>query len=342
MIFWSDPMTTPTEFALTPYFHPTTITFLDDNESFLQSLDLELPGTWACRPFPDPLIALEFLSRPEDFPPLMDRCFSIHREDRSQAVIHLDLDLIEQEISHVQRFHRNSVVVVDYAMPSMNGLEFCAALADPHIRKAMLTGVADEKIAVEAFNAGLIHRFIPKQTMDPVEPVRNSVTELLHDYFNQYTAPLKTTLAIDPPGFLMDPEIARYVERLMEREDLVEYYLVNDPHGLMMLKANGEIWRVAILDDGEMQAQAEQARAFGAPAAIQTKMDAGAAIAFLSGLSPADHFGDEAFPWQEQVQNAKKLVGERGEWTIATWRRAPAPIDFDPGIASYDAYLTSL
>ena len=35
------------EFALAPYFHPTTICFVDDNESFLHSLDLELPGSWA-------------------------------------------------------------------------------------------------------------------------------------------------------------------------------------------------------------------------------------------------------------------------------------------------------
>jgi CheY-like chemotaxis protein len=331
-----------TELALSPYFHPTTISFLDDNEGFLESLDLELPGTWACRTFTDPLVALEFLERPVAFPPLMDRCFTMDRQDRSQALIHLDLALIEREISHVDRFHRNSVVVVDYAMPSMNGLQFCAALTDPHIRKAMLTGVADEKLAVEAFNAGLIHRFIPKQTMDPIEIVYDFVTELLHEYFNQYTARLMTTLAIDPPGFLLDTEVAGFVEQLMATEGLVEYYLVDEPPGLMMLKADGEIWRLAILSDREMAEQAEQARSFGAPEAVQRKLDAGKAVAFLPGLSPADHFGEEAFPWEEQIQAATRIGGTRSEWTIAVWQQAPADVDFDPRTASYDAYLRSL
>lgn len=330
------------ELALSPYFHPTTITFLDDNEGFLESLDLELPGTWACRTFTDPLVALEFLERPAPFPPLMDRCFSMRRRARSQAVIHLDLALIEQEISHIDRFHRNSVAVVDYAMPSMNGLQFCAALTDPYIRKAMLTGVADEKLAVEAFNAGLIHRFIPKQTMDPIETVYDFVTELLHEYFNQYTARLKTTLAIDPPGFLLDPEVARFVEDLMAREALVEYYLVDDPPGLMMLKADGEIWRLAILGEEEMAAQAAQARAFDAPEPVQRRLDAGTAVAFLPGLSPADHFGDEAFPWEEQTQDASCIRGASGDWTVAIWKDAAADVDFDPQTASYNAYLRSL
>ncbi|MFV2089065.1 MAG: hypothetical protein ACC642_00265 [Pseudomonadales bacterium] len=330
------------DFALAPYSHPTTICFLDDNESFLHSLDLELPGTWAVRTFSDPLVALEFLSRPAEFPPLMDRCFSLQRQEGARALIHLDLSLIEQEINHVQRFHRNSVVMVDYAMPAMDGLEFCAALKDPFIRKAMLTGVADEKLAVEAFNAGLIHRFIPKQTIDPVAVIRNFTIDLLHDYFNQYTARLKTTLAIDPPGFLIDPAVAGFVEALMQQHGLVEYYLVDDPPGLLMLKSNGEIWRVAILNDEDMTAQAEKARRYEAPDKILDAMSSGNAIAFLAGNSPADYFGEEGFPWEEQIQPASSIRGASITWHVAIWKNAPGDVDFDPATACYDAYLASL
>lgn len=330
------------QLALSPYFHPTTICFVDDNESFLLSLDLELPGNWACRTFADPEVALEYFRQPVPLPPLMDRCFTLRREEGSRAVIHLDLNMIEQEISHADRFRRNSVLVVDYAMPSINGLQFCRMLDDPYIQKALLTGVADEKMAVEAFNAGLIHRYIPKQSMDPISRVHEFVTELLHEYFNQYTARLKNTLAIDPPGFLMDPAVARYVERLMATHRLVEYYLVDDPPGLLMLQSNGRIWRLAVLDDREMRAQAEQARRLHAPEEIQRVLDDGKAVIFLSGLSPEDYFGDESFPWEEHVQPATKLLGTESHWTVAMWKDAPADIDFDPDVASYDAFLATL
>ncbi|HEY5644624.1 MAG TPA: hypothetical protein VIS76_01660 [Pseudomonadales bacterium] len=329
------------DISLTPYFHPTTICFVDDNESFLDSLDLELPGGWACRTFSDPEAALSYLNEPTALPPLMDRCFSLQRE-AGDALIRLDLGLIEQEISHVDRFRRNSVLVVDYAMPSLDGLELCAGLTDPHIRRAMLTGVADEKLAVEAFNAGLIHRFIPKHGPDPIRTIHRFVNELLRDYFNQYTARLKNTLAIDPPPFLVDPLAAAHVQSLIAEHALVEYYLVDDPPGLLMLKSSGEIWRVAILDQAQVRAQAEHARTFGAPPAVQRRLASGEAIAFLAGLSPEDYFGDEAFPWEEQCQDAVRFPGRHGDWWVAIWRDAPGDVDFDPQIASYDAYLRSL
>ncbi len=329
------------EFALSPYFHPTTICFVDDNQSFLDSLDLEMPGHWACKTFTDPEAALAYLQQPVPLEPLMDRCFSLDRQNQG-TLIHLDLNMIEQEINHVDRFRRNSVLVVDYAMPSLNGLRFCQELDDPYIRKAMLTGVADEKLAVEAFNEGLIHRFIPKQAADPIQLVRQYVTELLHEYFNQYTARLKSTLAIDPPPFLVDTRVAAFVNDLMSSRNLVEYYLVDDPPGLLMLKANGRIWRLAFLDSQGVQAQAEQARSFGAPERIQKKLAAGKAILFLSGLTPGDYFGDETFPWEEHVQPARTLKGSLGDWAVAIWEDAPGDIDFDPATASYDAYRATL
>jgi hypothetical protein len=227
-------------------------------------------------------------------------------------------------------------------MPAMNGLEFGAALKDPYIRKAMLTGVADEKLAVEAFNAGLIHRFIPKQTVDPVAVICSFATDLLHDYFNQYTARLKTTLAIDPPEFLIDPAVAGFVEALMLQHSLVEYYLAEDPPGLLMLKSNGEIWRLAILNKEDMIVQTDKARSHNAPDKILDTMNSGNAIAFLTGSSPADYFGEEGFPWEEHVQPAKLIRGAAITWHVAIWENAPGDIDFDPATDCYDAYLASL
>ena len=329
------------DLVLSPYFHPTTICFVDDNQPFLDSLDLEMPGHWACRTFTDPEIALAYLQEPVPLEPLMDRCFSLQHQSQS-ALIRLDVDMIQQEINHVDRFRRNSVLVVDYSMPSLNGLEFCQALDDPNIRIAMLTGVADEKLAVEAFNEGLIHRFIPKQSGDPITIVRQFVTELMHEYFNQYTVRLQSTLAISPPPFLVDLQVAAFVHDLMETHNLVEYYLVDDPPGLIMLNSNGQIWRLAFLDGIGIDAQAEIARAFHAPDRIRKKLASGKAVLFLSGLSPGDYFGDETFPWEEHIQPARPLTGSRGEWVVAIWKDAPGDIDFDPATSSYDAYRSTL
>ncbi|NIP15686.1 MAG: hypothetical protein GWM88_13590 [Pseudomonadales bacterium] len=325
---------------LSPYKHPTTICLVDDNQSFLDSMILEMPSNWACRAFTDPHAALEFLNQPVMLAPLAERCLSSHKSPGSDAVIHLDLGLIEQEVNHPERFRRVSVVVADYAMPSMNGLELCAATRDPHLRKAMLTGVADEKVAVEAFNAGLIHRFIPKHGASATGTARDYIAELQDEYFGQYTALLQGTLAVGKPGFLSDPDVTRWTEDLMRCERLVEYYLVNDPPGLVLLSSDGRIFRALILDAADMKSQLDLARQHGAPDPIVEGIAEHRHAALLLGDSPADYYGSERFPWEEKVC-ALQRVGRHGEWLVGVVRDAPVDIDFDPQVASYDAYLAT-
>lgn len=57
-----------------------------------------------------------------------------------------------------------AVVVSDYAMPGMNGVELCAELAEhwPHSARILLTGCADLGLALEALDRGAIFRFLTK------------------------------------------------------------------------------------------------------------------------------------------------------------------------------------
>ena len=127
-----------------------------------------------------------------------------------------------------------------------------------------------------------------------------------------------------------------------EVDALVEYYLVGDPPGLLMLKSNGEIWRLAVMSRGDMSNQAERARSFGAPDDLVGAVSEGRVVVFYTGSKPTDYFGDEGFPWDEHTHAARTLNGTTGDWTIAIWKDAPGDIDFDPTVSSYDAYLDSL
>lgn len=329
------------QFALTPYFHPTTVCFVDDNESFLSTIELEAPRAWTPKLFTNPHQALAYLQTPPELPPLMDRCFSIQRDSR-EAIIRLDFDLIEQEINHIGRFHRNSVVVVDYSMPSLNGLQLCERLTDPYLRRAMLTGVADEKQAVEAFNIGLLHQFLPKHAGQSVAEIFDFVDRMQQQYFEQYSARLKDTLAMDPPCFLTDAGLARYIRRFLARNRLIEYYLAADPPGLLMLKSSGEIWRLVILEAQELAAQADYAAKYNAPADLVRLLRSGQRIACLTGDTPEDDYSPGEFDWDDKVLPGKKVTGDRGDYYVGVWRDMPGDIDYDPTRSSFDAYLSTL
>jgi len=328
-------------FRLAPYYHPTTFCIVDDNERFLRSLLLEMPTHLAFRAFSHPEPALEYVNEPIELKPLVDRCFSFERGIRGGAVIHFDLGLIEQEISNPQRFRRLSVALIDYAMPSINGLQFFESMRDPYTRKAMITGVADEKFAVKLFNAGLIHHFIQKQKANDLDSLLGYVADMQQEYFQQYLARLRYTLELDPPGFLADPVIAQYVAQLMAEERLVEYYLVDDPPGLLLLRSNGSVIRLILLDPPARQAQLDFARRYEAPAFIEQGFENGNLVGFFNGDSPVNYHGSEAFPWPEYAVPATPLAGSV-LWQVGLARDPPMDIDFDPTVSSYDAYLASL
>jgi CheY-like chemotaxis protein len=331
----------PLPFKLAPYYHPTTFCIVDDNERFLQSLLLEMPTDLAFRAFTRPEPALAYVNQPIELKPLVERCFTFERPRNGPAVIHFDLSLIEQEISNPARFRRLSVAIIDYAMPSVNGLEFFDEMRDPYTRKAMITGVADEKFAVQLFNAGLIHRFIQKQKAVDLDTLLAVVAEQQQLYFQQYLAPLRYTLALDPPLFLADPAIATHVQQLMVDERLVEYYLVDDPPGLLLLRSDGSVVRLILLDAAARASQLAFARRFSAPQRIIRGFESGALIGHFDGDSPADYHGGERFPWDDHVVPATRLQG-RVPWLIGLVRDPAMDIDFDPATSSYDAYLRDL
>lgn len=73
-----------------------------------------------------------------------------------------------------------AVIVSDFQMPEMNGIEFlvaCRAIA-PDAVKIMLTGQADMRVAIEAVNQGNIYQFLTKPCPpDHLEGVLNSALE---------------------------------------------------------------------------------------------------------------------------------------------------------------------
>lgn len=330
------------DLSVFPYYYPTTVALIDDNPAFLQSLSLQLHEDLAYLLYTRPQEALARINRPRTEDPLYRRVFRGEEQHRStDRVIHLDLALIEREISNPARFEDISVVVVDYDMPAMNGLEFCHAVQDSRIKKVLFTGVADEKVAVRAFNEGAIDRFILKNQSDAVSIVNQTIAELQRAYFREISSTLTSTLMLDPPGFLTDPVFLRMFHELMRESRIIEYYLVSDPLGFLMLSDQGEICRLVIMDAQELEKQARWAREQGAPEAIVAAVERGDAVTWF--YETIDSYFDEGaqYDWSEYVLPARILEGGR-RWYYAVLGNPPVDVDFDRRATTYAAYLERL
>lgn len=321
---------------LTPYFHPTTACFIDDNESFLTGLELMLPEHMNSASFFDPVEALKYVNQPPPLPSLADRCFT-QQANQHNPLYSLDIGLIEQEINLPERFNRISVVVVDYSMPTLSGLEFCKRITDPHIGKVLLTGVADEKTAVEAFNAGIIDRFISKSHALASERISEFSASMQQAYFRSQAQQLQSTLGLSAPTFLNSVRVAEFVRRIMRKHKFCEYYLANSPPGLVLLRPNGQMQQFIILTAQQVAAQAEFAKTYDAPWLVQRRLNKASHVGFFLE-SPENYVEDESYPWAQLLHRAVRIADDDQTWHAAMVKHPPLHIDYRPEEVSLDAF----
>lgn len=86
-----------------------------------------------------------------------------------------------EEALEVLRKNNISLIISDYRMPGMNGVEFFSKAKEicPAAIRIMLTGYADLQATVDAINRGEVYRFIAKPWND--DELKMTVKEALHE-----------------------------------------------------------------------------------------------------------------------------------------------------------------
>ena len=246
--------------AIYPFFFPTTVIFVDDSISFLSNLSLQLDSNLSFKLFNSPTDALHILHSSEPLYSMVKRLFSTyqHRDDlnMSRHVIDVNLDPIHREVHNEKRFEHISVVVVDYDMPEINGIDFCRNIKNDEIKKILLTGKADEQVAIRAFNEGLIDCFIRKQDADAITQLQKNIHILQNSYFSGVEHPLSDALSI-ASQFLSDASIVPHFSKICQELEIVEYYFTYAPNGVLMLDKNGVSYLFIIQSEDDLQSMYE-------------------------------------------------------------------------------------
>jgi CheY-like chemotaxis protein len=134
-----------------------------------------------------------------------------------------------------------SVIVCDYAMPGMDGLEFFAQLGDPDIRRVLLTALCDEQRAVQAFNRGLIHQFVHKADAAGPRGLEAVLGAQVREFFRSRSAHLAAALALGPGGRLLAHHaLGPLLERTLHRAGLREFSFAIAPPGFRLRGPDAE------------------------------------------------------------------------------------------------------
>lgn len=265
------------------YAHPTLTVLIDDSDSFLKSLSFQLDPMLASKTFHDTSGALAWLtnSARQDAVPLQAN-FDTQNLPLDQCNVAVDLERIWRISAQPQRFLTPSVLVVDYSMPQMNGIEFCQAVRHLPCKKILFTGAADEKIAVNAFNRGLIDRYIKKSDEDALDILEREIVDLQAAFFAQRSETLREMLVLHNYHFLGDAALAQVVRELSRTHGFVEHYVFPNPTGILFFDRQGKATLMIIETEKGLRAQYEIARDNDAPPSLQSALLEQRLIPFFS------------------------------------------------------------
>ncbi|NCX93256.1 MAG: response regulator [Gammaproteobacteria bacterium] len=254
-------------------YYPTSVLMVDDNPRFLKHLSVGLSEKSTYHLLTDPRAALEWLNKPSILKIASEACFKSveeldDREDLPRSSLNsVSLQSVMNLIYEPDRYREVSVLVLDYAMPGMNGLELCEKLKDHPVKKIMLTGEADHHLAVDAFNAGLIDRFLLKQS-DTVlaQKLNQLIEEMQHAYFFELGTRLQ--LELNLPKLWQSEAFQSIIKQIFTEHDIYEYYLLNSEGSLLLLDHLGRPSWLLIEDAQEIDRFAQMAEENDAPSAV--------------------------------------------------------------------------
>ena len=249
-------------FAL--FQRPGAVVFLDDDADYLEMLALILPRQWHVRLFVRPSECILHLQQESPFWEA-DAWNQQQLVDQWRAGKLLIPQILGYWSKYTERYALTRVCVFDYSMPGMNGIEALSELGDWAGARVLLTGQADEEIAVRAFNGGLIDQFIAKQTTDISRRLVSAVEHLLATANPRHAQIWRATLTPAQSALLRTPAVSRDLSQLAAGR-WVEYMVLGEPFGILGMDASGVVsWPQLETRDG-LKALAELAELEGVEA----------------------------------------------------------------------------
>lgn len=241
---------------------------VDDNPRFLTHLSACLDQSLHFSLCVDPLDAIQALNKEPLLPQVVNQCFSLCdelEEDNHELAHDIYLSSLHHLIYKPSRFEEVSVIIVDYSMPSINGLDFCRKIKDHPAKKIMLTGEADHRLAVEAFNEGLIDRFILKQADESTlhDQLNAAIKDMMKAYFESVCTRLQ--LGVNLSKVWKMPSYQTMFGEVCSVHDIQEYYLLNSKGSLLLVDDEGEHYWLLIEDAASIDNYARMAAENEAP-----------------------------------------------------------------------------
>lgn len=286
------------------FYHPTKVVFLDDNQAFLDAVALEFHEQENLLMFTNPDSAMEQCKNSNE------SIFQFTTMEKENNNLDLNSNSITTTFNMVNmiyepsRFNNVAVLVVDYSMPNINGIEFCKQLSDRNIYKILLTAEADSDIAINAFNDGIIDKFILKTHANLFEQLKVYINELTNKYFINFSRDSLNYGGGSLKSLLNNDSFKDLFNQIIRKNDAIEYYLIDRLGSFLFLTRDGKPTWLLISDQDKINSQVDLLKDYSFPDALIKKLKEKENILFLFS---ENEYKEDLADWKKYIFESKKL-----------------------------------
>lgn len=234
----------------------TKVVFVDDSRLYLDGLSLALNlEAKECMYFSDAQEALRYIEEEVGKGWLREQVeFAETVGKRDVLSAEVDIRNLHEIFLARKSAAEISCVVADYSMPNMNGVELLSQIKEPGVRRILLTGEADEAVAIEAFNGGLIDGYIKKSEDNALEILRDKIEAAHFKYWEIQCEFIMNTLGREEgrPNAFLDETFQDYFGKVIEELDIAEYCLLDRTGSCLMFGEGGEVFTLFVQHNDEM------------------------------------------------------------------------------------------
>lgn len=180
--------------------------------------------------------------------------YNLCNDSKTNITYKLDFKNITKFYDEIKNLNKSiGVVVVDYSMPVMNGIEFCKSIDDYKLKKILLTGGLNFKEAILALNSRIVDNYLNKGEPLILEKLNEAIKTQLWDLFIELSFPLLNTLEVSGCPFINDKHFAKFFQELIYTKNIREYYLINMNWNFLMIDNLGNKFLFIVQSENDLQ-----------------------------------------------------------------------------------------
>lgn len=151
----------------------------------------------------------------------------------------------------IDHFHdekaKHSTLIIDYDLQETNGLDISNCYSDLGFYRVLLSGIADEKIAVNAFNNGLIEGYISKANGDLFREIKEQLSLANDHYFKKISSIYQNFLSDEEAKLIKNNHVIEFFEGYCQQKNISEYYYLFGTSSFLVIDENGKKFKLSFI-----------------------------------------------------------------------------------------------